>query len=507
MITKILIPDLGGVAGAEVVEILVNPGDVVGADQTVLILEGEKSTIEIPASSGGIVKNVLCKVGDKLDSGQEIIEIEIDDNEIEQQEESLGEDERKIVDILLPDLGGATNVKVIEILVEPGENINKNDSIVTLESEKASMDIPSPYDGKIIEISVSKDSELSQGSILGRIEIVDKRDLIAPITDASNAEQAVVKHDSAPNERQNTTNTDEIFVHNPNVHASPSVRRTAREFGVDLGKVQGTGRKGRVVLLDVQNYVKNILKGGVSGIGIPEVPSVDHQKFGEVIYQELGKIKKVTGEHVYKSWLNVPHVTHFDEADITELENYRKQQNVELSKTGIKLTPLVFIMKAVAECLIDFPTFNASLDKDKLVLKKYFNIGIAVDTDKGLVVPVIRSVDQKDVMVLSTELSNISNKAREKGLSIDEMSGSSFTISSLGGIGGTGFTPIVNVPDVAILGVSKAKTQPIYIDGEFKPRLILPFSLSYDHRVIDGAEAARFCKNLANKLANCNYVD
>ncbi len=502
MSSKILIPDLGGVTEAEVVEILVQVSDLIHKDQSILVLEGEKSTVEIPSPSNGIVKNIKCKVGDKLSSGQEVMEIA--EEETPNSEVLTDKPIKKsTVDIVLPDVGVTTGIRVIEVLINSGDIVNENDSILTLESEKASMDVPAPYAGKIVEVIVAKNSEVQQGSLLARIEITPKENSTVPIPIAEEAPTG----DTATLVPGSSTTVEE-FIHRSNVHASPSVRRIAREFGVDLAKVKGTGRKERIILVDVQNYVKSKLKDQKQGINIPALLAVDHEKFGQVEYQELARVKQLTGEHVYKSWINIPHVTHFDEADITELEKYRKQRNSSLSKNGVKLTPLVFIMKAVADCLKEFPSFNASLGEDRkeLILKKYFNIGIAVDTDKGLVVPVIKNVDKKDINELSKELLNISNKAREKGLTVDEMSGSSFTISSLGGIGGTGFTPIVNVPNVAILGISKAKMQPIYIDGDFKPRLILPFSLSYDHRVIDGAEAARFCKNLSAKLANIDYM-
>jgi pyruvate dehydrogenase E2 component (dihydrolipoamide acetyltransferase) len=406
--------------------------------------------------------------------------------------------------IPLPDIGGAT-AKVIEIAVKPGDVIKKEDTLITLESDKASMEIPAPEAGTVVDVHVKLGDALSMGDVILTLDVV------ASAEKSPAQKPAEVKSETAskipPSALSGTfPRVGEGVLPSPHqaaggaVHAGPAVRRLAREFGVDLTRVRGTGPKNRILKEDVQNFVKAALAGGASGgAGLPQAPVVDFAKFGDVEIKPLSRIKKLTGVNLSRNWLLVPHVTQFDEADITEMEAFRKAQQQLPEWKDLKLTPLVFLMKAVVSALKEFPTFNASLDAsgENLVLKKYFHIGVAVDTPEGLVVPVIRDVDQKTLPMLAKELADISAKARTKGLSPQEMQGSCFTISSLGGIGGTAFTPIVNLPDVAILGVSKSAMKPVYQDGQFVPRLMLPLSLSYDHRVIDGAAGARFTVHLA----------
>lgn len=416
-----------------------------------------------------------------------------------------------IKEIRAPDLGNVANAAIIEIAVKPGDEINAEDALITLESDKASMDIPSPFAGKIKEVKVKVGDKVSKGDLIVILETADSNvDAETPKAEEQKpipAQQAVT---TAPTPAPAISSSAEITVSvaeeeedEGDVHAGPGVRRLAREFGIDLSRVSASGPKGRIIKEDLQAYVKNAMaSGGTSGAALPAAPVVDFKQFGEIESKPLSRIKKLTAVNLHRNWLLVPHVTQFDEADITEMENFRKTQQATVEKHGIKLTPLVFIMKAVVTSLKAFPNFNASLspNNEELILKKYFHIGVAVDTPDGLVVPVIRDVDKKGLMELAKELGEISAKARAKQLTAADMQGSSFTISSLGGIGGTAFTPIVNLPDVAILGVSKAAMKPVYTNGQFVPRLMLPLSLSYDHRVIDGAEGARFIVHLAGCL-------
>lgn len=413
-------------------------------------------------------------------------------------------------EIKVPNIGEVTNVEVIEILVSPGQQVKKDDSLITLESDKASMEIPSPASGVVGEIKVKIGDRVSEGSLIMTLkeDVSDAepaKEVKAPTTQsAATAKQE--KQIQQPTTEQTKAQTPSIEV-GGEIHAGPSIRRTAREFGIDLNQIKGSGSKNRILKEDLQTYVKSALtqSGGASaGFQMPKMPEIDFSKYGEIEQVPLNKIKKLTGINLHRSWITVPHVTQFGEADISDLEEFRKSQKGQVEKEGVKLTPLVFIMKAVVAALKKYPNFNASLDanSENLILKKYFNLGIAVDTPNGLVVPVVRDVDKKNVLELAAELAQISKKARDKALTPAQMSGGTFTISSLGGIGGTAFTPIVNAPEVAILGVSKAQTKPIYINDQFVPRLILPLSLSYDHRVVDGADGARFITFLANCLTD-----
>lgn len=408
-------------------------------------------------------------------------------------------------EIHVPDLGNVAKAAIIEIPIKQGQTIAKEDAIITLESDKASMDIPSPFAGIVKEIKVKVGDKVSKGDLVAIFEIADDpKAEKSEITEPEPVKAASVQNEVAVTATP-TVELGEAEDDNGDIHAGPGVRRLAREFGIDLNKIQGSGQKGRIIKEDLQQFVKAHLNQSSPGqIGLPSALEIDFSQFGKTETQALSRIKKLSGQYLHRNWLLVPHVTQFNEADITELEVFRKAQASYATQQGVKLTPLVFIMKAVITSLKAFPTFNASLSADgaQLILKKYFHIGIAVDTAEGLVVPVIRDVDKKSLLELAQELATVSKKAREKQLSTMDMQGSSFTISSLGGIGGTAFTPIVNVPDVAILGVSKAQFKPIYQEGEFVPRLMLPLSLSYDHRVIDGAEGARFIVHLAGCLAD-----
>ena len=408
--------------------------------------------------------------------------------------------------ITVPDIGQAINVDVIEVGIQVGDTLEVEQAMITLEGDKATMDIPAPYAGKVTKVLVNIGDKVSQGSEICLIEATandaarmePSQSAKAPATPAPAEAKLETKLSSS---LATVANEEEMIVDAAGIHAGPAVRRLAREFGLDLSAIQGSGRKGRIVKEDVQAYVKSAMRQG-GGLAVAPTPQVDFSRFGDTELKALNKIKRLTGANLHRNWATIPHVTQNEEADITELEAFRKAQKAAAQAQGIKLTPLVFIMKAVVDAMRAYPQFNASLDPsgENLILKKYFHIGVAVDTPNGLVVPVIRDVDQKSVFALAKELGDISKKAREKGLSIAEMEGSCFTISSLGGIGGTAFTPIVNAPDVAILGVSRAKMTPVYQDGDFVPRLMLPLCLSYDHRVIDGAEGARFIVHLAQSL-------
>jgi pyruvate dehydrogenase E2 component (dihydrolipoamide acetyltransferase) len=411
--------------------------------------------------------------------------------------------------ITVPDIGGATDVDVIEVLVKVGDRIKVDSPLATLESDKATMEVPSSEEGVVKELKIKVGDKVSQGSTILVLE-TEQAAVEKP------AEKTVEKPVEKPIEKtaekpESKTAPQEGTVipagHNADVHAGPAVRKLAREFGVDLAIVQSSGPKQRILKEDVQNYVKSRLAqvpATTTGTGLPAAPTVDFAKFGPIETQALSRIKKLSGKNLHRNWLLVPHITQFGEADITELEDFRQSQKTVMEKEGVKLTPLVFIMKAVVASLKAFPQFNSSLDPsgENLILKNYFNIGVAVDTPDGLVVPVIRDVDKKGMVDLARELNEASEKERKKQLTANDMQGGCFSISSLGGIGGTAFTPIVNLPEVAILGVSKASHKPVYENKTFVPKLMLPLSLSYDHRVIDGADGARFIVHLSNMLSD-----
>ena len=426
-------------------------------------------------------------------------------------------------EIYVPDLGNVAAAAIIEIPVKVGQVIDVEDALITLESDKASMDIPSPLAGKLKELKVKVGDKVSKGDLIAILETTKSSatDEQSPATTAA----ATSAEKKSTSDVSTTTAAPELTkveissrsaelkdegdedndAEQEDIHAGPGVRRLAREFGLDLNKINGSGQKGRIIKEDLQKFVKAHLSQSTNGqMGLPSAPEIDFNQFGKTEKQALSRIKKLTAQYLHRNWLLVPHVTQFNDADITELEAFRKAQAGFAAKQNIKLTPLVFIMKAVVTSLKAFPSFNASLsaDGEELILKKYYHIGIAVDTPEGLVVPVIRDVDKKSLLELAQELGTVSQKARAKQLTGADLQGSSFTISSLGGIGGTAFTPIVNVPDVAILGVSKAQLKPVYQEGEFVPRLMLPLSLSYDHRVIDGAEGARFIMHLTGCLSD-----
>lgn len=411
-------------------------------------------------------------------------------------------------ELRIPDIGGAVDVDVIDVLVKPGDTVKVEDSLVTLEGDKATMDIPATAAGTVKELKIKVGDKVSQGSVILILEADGAAGAVAaPVKEA---EQAPAKQPAKETPPAAKPAEAAPVVSSDKTHAGPAVRRMAREFDIDLARVPATGDKGRVTKEDMQNYVKDRMRGGesgsagVSGVNILAMPKVDFSKFGAIETKPLSKIQKISGANLHRNWVSIPHITQFGDADITDLEEFRAQQKNAAEKKGVRLTPLVFLMKAVVAALKAYPNFNASLDPSgsELILKKYFHIGVAVDTPNGLVVPVIRDVDKKGLYELAKELADISQKAREKGLSMADMQGGCFSISSLGGIGGTAFTPIINAPEVAILGVSRTETKPVFIDGQWQPRLKLPLSLSYDHRVIDGADGARFLTFLADRLTD-----
>ena len=549
MIKQILVPDVGEAEDVEVIEVLVSVGDSINADDSLVVLESDKASMEIPSPMAGVVKSIAVKEGDTVDEGSLILELdtavslEIEANDPEAVStpvrpaakttdqdvapaKSEGTADKTIqenveIDIVVPDVGEADEVVLTEYLVAVGDQVNVDDSLVVLESDKASMEIPSPFAGTVAALRVEVGLQVQEGDVL--LSLIAKPSsgaTLAPsvsVDQAPSAAASLAKAAQAPHETPSPAQSGQatsagqasVQPSGKNVYAGPAVRKIARQFGVELGLVKGTGRKGRVLKEDVQAYVKKQLaspasSAASSGAGIPPIPSIDFSKFGETELRPMSRIKQATAKNLHRSWLNVPHVTQFDEADITELEIFRKTQNAELVKSGQKLTPLAFMVAACVSALKQFPQFNASIEPDykNLILKKYYNIGVAVETPDGLVVPVIKDADKKGIVELAAETATLAQQARDKKLPIDSMQGATFTISSLGGIGGTQFTPIVNAPEVAILGVSKSKMTPVWNGDKFEPRMMLPLSLSYDHRAIDGAEAARFTNYLSAVLAD-----
>ncbi|MCG3721738.1 pyruvate dehydrogenase complex dihydrolipoyllysine-residue acetyltransferase [Vibrio cincinnatiensis] len=519
---EVQVPDIGG-DEVEVTEIMVAIGDVVTEEQSLITVEGDKASMEVPAPFAGTVKEIKIASGDKVTTGSLIMVFEVAGSgaaapapvaqaSAPAAPAAVAADK----DVQVPDIGG-DEVEVTEIMVAVGDMVEEEQSLITVEGDKASMEVPAPFSGKVKAIKVATGDKVSTGSLIMVFEVagaVPTQVVVsAPAqTSAPSAAPAPVAQASAPA-------TADFQENHEYAHASPVVRRLAREFGVNLAKVKGSGRKNRILKEDVQNYVKEALKrlesgsvaaasgkGDGAALGLLPWPKVDFSKFGDTEVQPLSRIKKISGANLHRNWVMIPHVTQWDNVDITELENFRKEQNaIEAKKdTGMKITPLVFIMKAVAKALEAFPAFNSSLSEDgeSLILKKYVNVGIAVDTPNGLVVPVFKDVNKKGIYELSEELAQVSKKARAGKLTAADMQGGCFTISSLGGIGGTAFTPIVNAPEVGILGVSKSEMKPVWNGKEFVPRLQLPLSLSYDHRVIDGAEGARFITYLNGCLSD-----
>jgi pyruvate dehydrogenase E2 component (dihydrolipoamide acetyltransferase) len=522
---EVHVPDIGG-DEVEVTEVMVAVGDTVEADQSILNVEGDKASMEVPAPFAGTVKEIKVEVGGKVSTGSLVFVFETGASEAPAASEAaptpVAPAAAELKEVHVPDIGG-DEVEVTEVMVAVGDVVAADQSILNVEGDKAAMEVPAPFAGTVKEVKVEVGAKVSTGSLVFVFEVAGSTPVAAssPAAAPAPAPAASPAPAAKPATPAASSVKEDFEANSSYAHASPVVRRLAREFGVNLARVKGTGRKGRVIKEDVQNYVKELVKqvesGKVAGsnagggeLGLIPWPKVDFSKFGEVEEKKLSRIQKLSGANLHRNWVQIPHVTQFDEADITGLEAFRKEQNVlaEKKKMGVKITPLVFVMKAAAKALEDFPTFNSSLSEDgeSLILKKYVHIGIAVDTPNGLVVPVVRDVNKKGIIELSRELMEISAKAREGKLTSSDMQGGCFTISSLGGIGGTAFTPIVNAPEVAILGVSKSEMKPKWNGKEFEPRLMVPLSCSYDHRVIDGALAAKFTVTLASYLSDIRQL-
>ena len=527
-VVDVNVPDIGS-DEVNVTDVMVKVGDRVEVDQSIINVEGDKASMEVPAPVAGIVKEIIIKAGDKVSTGTLIMRFEVAGSASASAPAVSAPAAAPaapvaggVKDVNVPDIGG-DEVNVTEIMVKVGDSITAEQSLITVEGDKASMEVPAPFAGVVKEILVKAGDKVSTGSLIMKFEVAGAAPVAVAPQAAAPAPQAVsAAAPAAQSGNVSGLSQDQVVASAGYAHATPVIRRLAREFGVNLDKVKGTGRKGRIVKEDIQAYVKTAIKafetGTVSaaaagngvangaGLGLLPWPKVDFSKFGEVEEVELSRINKISGANLHRNWVMIPHVTHFDRTDITDLEAFRKEQNkiVEKQKLDVKITPVVFIMKAVAKALEAFPRFNSSISEDgqKLTLKKYINIGVAVDTPNGLVVPVFKNVNKKGIIELSRELMEISKKARDGKLSGSDMQGGCFTISSLGGIGTTHFTPIVNAPEVAILGVSKSEMQPIWNGKEFEPRLMLPLSLSFDHRVIDGADGARFLSYINGVLAD-----
>jgi pyruvate dehydrogenase E2 component (dihydrolipoamide acetyltransferase) len=531
--SQVVVPDIGDFKDVEVIEVLVKPGDSVTKEQSLITLESDKATMEIPSPQAGVVKELKVKMGDKVSKGSLILELDAKDAALAKKDpvkaqsaparsEKAGGGAQTVA---VPDIGDFKEVEVIEVLVKPGDAVAKEQSLITLESDKATMEIPSPDGGVVKEIKVKVGDKVSKGSAIlvlegsgspaepreaPRVETKPAPSRPAPAAVPSPVPAAEAAPRPVPREPREELKT--------KPHASPSVRKFARELGVDLSRVQSSGPKGRILHEDVQAFVKGALagapargapaadKGGAAGLpfNLPAWPEVDFAKFGPVEAKPLSRIQKLSGPYLHRNWISIPHVTQFDEADISDLEAFRKAQTAETEKRGFKLTMLAFMIKACVTALKAFPQFNSSLEKsgESILIKKYYHIGVAVDTPGGLVVPVVRDADRKGVFDLAHELGEISKLARDGKLKPGDMQGGTFSISSLGGIGGTFFTPIINAPEVAILGVSRSTMRPVWNGKEFAPRLILPLALSYDHRVIDGATAARFTTFLVGVLSD-----
>jgi pyruvate dehydrogenase E2 component (dihydrolipoamide acetyltransferase) len=534
---EIKVPDLGGAESVEIIEVAVAEGDEVEEESTLITLESDKASMDVPSPHAGKLLSLTVKEGDSVSEGDVIGTMEIagDDGDEapaepataepesgaaesapEAEEESAsGEPERR--EIRVPDLSGSSDVPIIEIAVAVGDEVDEEDPLITLESDKASMDVPSPFKGKLLELTVKEGDSVSEGDLIGYMEVAGAAPKPAAKAPEQKAE-APRAEKPAPAPAGTPSPEAQMAAHKPRdgklVHAGPAVRMLARELGVDLGLVRPSGPKERVLKEDVHAYVKQVMASqgkaqaaapaAQAGSGIPPIPDQDFSQFGEVEEKPMGRLMKMGATNLHRSWVNLPHVTQFDEADITELEAFRKSMKAEAEAQGAKLTPLPFLIKACAFALRQYPQFNVSLksDGETLVHKKYVHIGIAVDTPDGLMVPVIRDADKKSLIDLAKESVELAKKAQTKKLKREEMTGGCFTISSLGSIGGTAFTPIVNAPEVAILGVSKASMKPVWDGATFQPRLMMPLSLSYDHRAVNGADAARFTALLGQLLSD-----
>jgi pyruvate dehydrogenase E2 component (dihydrolipoamide acetyltransferase) len=551
-LVEVKVPDIGDFKDVQIIELLVKPGDAVKVEQSLVTVESDKASMEIPSSTAGVVKELKVALGDKLNEGMLLLILETGAAPAPAPAAAsaaapaaapaaaatpaaapaAAPASSGVVDIAVPDIGDFADVGVIELLVKVGDTVAVEQSLITVESDKASMEIPSSHAGVIKSLKVAVGDRVAKGSIIATIEAVGGAVASAPAPAPAGAAAApapVVASAPAPAAAEKSVPTAALPPHDPTApplnlpHASPSIRRVARELGVPLAEVKGSGPHGRITQPDLEGFVKSVMAGatqtkaqaakapaaaatGGSLPGLLAWPVVDFAKFGAVERKDLSRIKKISGANLHRNWVMIPHVTNHDDADITELEAFRVTLNKEYEKAGVKVTMLAFLIKACVAALKKFPEFNASLDGDTLVLKKYFHIGFAADTPNGLMVPVIRDADQKGIVQIAKEMNELAAKARDGKLGPADMTGGCFSISSLGGIGGTYFTPIINAPEVAILGVCKSATRPVWDGKAFVPRLILPLSLSWDHRVIDGASAARFNTYLGQVLADFRRV-
>ena len=551
-IVEVKVPDIGDFDQVEVIELLVKPGDTVKAEQSLVTVESDKASMEIPSSHAGVVKELKVKLGDKVAEGSLLLTLEAEAAAAAPAAAPASAPApaapapppsaaaappagaATVVDLVVPDFGDFDEVAVIEVMVKPGDAVKVEQSLITVESDKASMEIPASHAGVIQDVKVKVGDKVAKGSVIATALASGAAPAAAPAAAAASP-APVPSPATAPAERALPTAA--LPAHEPAAakgvlpHASPSIRKLARELGVPLDEVRGSGPKARILQSDIEGFVKGVMSGalstkaqaakapsaaatapGAGGLaGMLPWPVVDFTKFGPVERKDLSRIKKISGANLHRNWVMIPHVTNNDVADITELEAFRVSTNKENEKAGVKVTMLAFVIKAVVGALKKFPDFNASLQPgpaggDQLVYKQYFNIGFAADTPNGLVVPVLKDADKKGVLQISTEMGELAKKARDGKLGPADMSGGCFSISSLGGIGGTHFTPIINAPEVAILGLSKSAMQPVWDGKAFQPRLVLPLSLSYDHRVIDGASAARFNAYLGGVLADFRRV-
>jgi len=554
-LVEVKVPDIGDFKDVEIIELLVKPGDTVKAEQSLVTVESDKASMEIPSSHAGVVKELKVKLGDKINEGTLLLVIEAAGGPAAAPAAAPASAPAAaaaapvaaassvvapaaaggVVDVVIPDIGDFDEVSVIEVFIKPGDTIKAEQSLITVESDKASMEIPSSHAGVVKDLKVKVGDKVKKGSLIatvqaaaGAVNTVRAEPVEAP---ASKAAATPASTSTSSVRTEGGAVQAALPAHEPAVlqsnlpHASPSIRKFARELGVPLDEVKGSGPKGRITQDDVQAFVKTVLSGAqqtkaqaakapaggaaAGGAGFPGLlpwPQVDFTKFGPVERKDLSRIKKISGANLHRNWVMIPHVTNHDDADITDLEAFRVQLNKENEKSGVKVTMLAFLIRACVAALKKFPEFNASLDGEQLVLKQYVHIGFAADTPNGLMVPVIRDADKKGILQISKEMSELAGKAREGKLGPAEMTGGCFSISSLGGIGGTYFTPIINAPEVAILGVCKSATRPVWDGKAFQPRLMLPLSLSWDHRVIDGASAARFNTYLAQILADFRRI-
>lgn len=534
-VIELKIPDIGGHSDVNVAEVYIKVGDVVKVDDNLLMLETDKATMEVPAEVAGVVTEVLVQVGSKVNEGDVVIKVQAEGaatttapvaEPVKEQQSAPANEPVKAaaptggsqtVQVTVPDLSGHSNVAIIEIAVKVGDSIKEDDTIMTLETDKATMEVPSTATGVIKELKVAVGGKVSQGDLIMLVETVGGATVAAantaPASPQASAPVAPVATESVAKAASAAPVAVVDEASFTKAFASPSMRKLARELGVDLGKVKGTGTKGRITENDVKSFVKGVMTGQISngaaassgsGVGLDLLPwpKVDFAKFGPVERKEMTRIKKISGGNMARNWIMIPHVTVFEKADITDMEEFRKQLNEEYKRAEIKVTPLAFLIKASVFALKKFPEFNASIDGDSIVYKQYFNIGFAADTPNGLTVPVVKDADKKGLVEIAQETSALAKAARDGKLKPTDMQGGTFTVSSLGGLGSTAFTPIINAPEVAILGVSKSAIEPVWNGKEFAPRLMLPLSLSFDHRIIDGALAAKFTTFLAQVLSD-----